>query len=191
MKLPPHLLVIIAAMVCYAPSAIAQEVMPNGANVRNAVEQAVPNGWRLEDFAILETVVTIAPEPVEGKVPSAPSVGLNESAKPAPQAPVGAETVRFSGTLVASATIYEPLYSLDCHAIVRELFDAGLELPVTGSYSSEVVFDQGGVEALGRPLDGFDLPALVEGSAEADAFFATRDEARAEGTQFEVAEGCG
>lgn len=187
MKRPPILTATFAALVFFGTGALAQEAMPTSTDVRNAVEQAAPNGWRLENFTILETGAVAAPEPepANGKAPPAPPVGLSEGAKPAPQAPA-AEATRFSATLVAVARIYEPLYALDGHAIVRELFDAGLEIPVTGSYSDKVVFDQSGIEDLGRPLDGFDLPALVEGSAEADTFFAGRDEARAEGTMNKI-----
>jgi len=168
----------LAILLGLAGSAFAQ----NSGDVEAAVEAALPQGWSLSRFAILDEPPAGAIEP-GGKVVGAPIDEGGVADTKLPDEPFNSDVIYFGGALAATEAIYEPLYALDGMAIVRALFEPGFEIPVTGAFDgSDVRFDQGGVAQLGRPLGGFDVPALVEGSAEAEEFLASRGAATAEGT---------
>ncbi len=160
--------------------------------VRAAVAADLPSWWHLETFEILSVDGDAVATTLPGKEPvPAVAAGMDIGEKPssAPQ-----QTVRFSATLRLTDQIYEPLYALDGTAMVREIMGPGYVIEVTGSLDiigegaefGPLHLDQGGVEDLGRPLGGFALPALIEGSEAADAFLAARDEVRAQGTMNKI-----
>ena len=149
--------------------------------IESAVEAAIPEGWSLSRFTLLDEPPAGAAD-TGGKIVGAAIDGAGASATKLPEDTPAGEAVYFGGALVATDMIYEPLYAIDGMAIVRPLFEEGFEIPVTGTFNGEVSFDQGGLSQLGRPLGSFDIPALIEGSDEAEEFLEGRGAATAEGT---------
>jgi len=185
------LLAALAPFLIVLPAA-AQDLGVSESAVRSEVAETLPDWWQLNTFEIVGVGSDIIAPAPSGKVPG-PAVtnGGNEGGKP-DASPMAGQTAAFNASLRLVEEIYEPLYSLDGTAIVRPIMEGGFEIDITGSVGISgdgdaaefgvVHFDQGGVMELGRPLEAFDLPALVEGSDEAAAFLAERDAARAEGT---------
>ncbi len=189
--------VAMAALLLTAPVACAQESPEEEGSLQGAVANAIPAWWRIEHFEVLEEDAGAPPtEPSAAAVPAgktpedeaevvddeAPKPGMTQPADP---------SLRFAATLELTRSIYEPLYSLDGTAIVRPLMEEGDRIDVTGyalngdqaafTDPDAIHFDQEGIAAIGRPLDGFGMPALVQGTDEAEEFIASRDAARAEG----------
>jgi len=189
-----------AAILLVGQVACAQEAPGDDAALRSAVADALPAWWEVVSFEVTERAEVEAPtdEPETdsptGKIPRM-VVGTEAGGKPTSAANDGA-ALRFSAIIELSQPIYEPLYSLDGTAIVRPLMEAGEQLELSGYTLSgdEMVFadpgiihlNQEGLGDLGRPLDAFGADALIDGSDEAEAFLAAREDARAEGMMNKV-----
>jgi len=197
----------IAAFLLVAASACAQEPARSSDNaIREGVAESLPDWWRITEFEVSDQeqpAETVEPadavEPV-GKGPGAAAMGNvaegEVSDKPGAIVPGAATAPRFAATLELTEQIYEPLYALDGTAIVQPIMEAGDQIGITGYALSQddavfadpgdIHLDQEGFVDLGRPLDAFDMPALVLGTPEADEFLASRDAVRAEGTMRKV-----
>ena len=184
----------LVALMAGTPLASAQEPAVSESAVRAEVEANLPSWWRLEAFEVVGADV-ISPAPPGKLPPPAPIYGAGGGGKPG-AAPLAHQTVAFIAALRLTEQLYEPLYALNGTAMVREIMEPGYLIDVTGSLNitgegdtaefSAMRMDQGGVGELGRPLDEFGLPALVEGSEEAEAFLAASDEMRAQGTMNKI-----
>jgi|GEM_PF-1540805 len=199
--------VTIAAFFLVAASACAQEPARSSENtIWDGVAESLPNWWRIAEFEVTQPESSAeADEPAaavepSGKGPGAPAIDNTAdgavSDKPGAIVPGAATAPRFAATLELTEQIYEPLYSLDGIAIVQPIMEVGDQIEITGYALSQddavfadpgiIHLDQEGFVDLGRPLDAFDMPALVLGTLEADEFLASRDAVRAEGTMRKV-----
>jgi len=191
---------IIAALLAVVPASCAQESAASDPAVRAHVAGELPAWWTVQRFEVIEREDGMPLPASPGKGPElAPAAGTSSPAsggKPGAGQNADARVIYFTATLELTDRIYEPLYNFEGTAIVRPIMEEGDRIDVTGSLTitgeggaatyGNLHFDQGGLVDIGRPLDGFDVPAVILGSEEADAYFAERDTARAEGTMRKI-----
>lgn len=188
---------VFAAVLSISAGACAQETTSTAGEPRDMVAAELPGWWRITTFTVTENDESAdgasnAPAPRASKDPAPASASNEVPGKPGAAPPAPAEVTVFAARLELTEAIYEPLYALDGTALVRPMMDAGVGLELSGwitvggAGEATVTFDQAGVEEIGKPLDAFDLPTVVFGTEEADAFLSSRDAARAEGTMRKI-----
>ncbi len=199
MAYPRVMAIAIVGLFIAAPQVQASDPVIPETVIRAGVRASLPDWWQVDAFEVLgsDEGLVAPPGKVPTPVPPLASMGNgpNDGGKPG-MAPAAQQRIAFSATLRLSEQIYEPLYALGGTAMVREIMDADHLIHVTGSLAvsgegdaiefGAMRMNQAGIEDLGRPLAAFDLPAIIEGSEEAEVFFAGRERVRAQGTMNKI-----